>query len=120
MSNYRPETKCIQSGYEPGNGEQEDDNKEPESNTPNFELPIVNNHPSITIYLDSNNRICINVQSRQSSAEVAVADINGNTLYHKPLTRYHTVLPNENIPGTYYVYVRNADREHLKSVTLRR
>ena len=21
MSNYRPETKCIQSGYEPGNGE---------------------------------------------------------------------------------------------------
>lgn len=105
---------------EPGNGEQEDDNKEPESNTPNFELPIVNNHPSITIYLDSNNRICINVQSRQSSAEVAVADINGNTLYHKPLTRYHTVLPNENIPGTYYVYVRNADREHLKSVTLRR
>jgi parallel beta-helix repeat protein len=105
----------------PGNGELEpDENEVPDNDDkPNFELPKINNHPSITIYLDLNNRVCINVQSRQSSAMVVVADINGNILYNQPLNRYHTVLPNENVPGTYYVYVKNADREHLKTITLR-
>ena len=87
---------------------------------PNFELPKINNHPSITIYVDKYNHLCINLQTRLKPAMVMIADTNGNQVYEQALTRYHTVLPTDNESGTYYVYVKNGAREHLKAVTFKR
>ena len=96
-------------GEQPGNGNQNPQN-------PDFELPNINNHPSITIYLDQYNRVCVNVNGRVNPSEVIAANGNGEIIYRQNLNRYHTVLPSRPTPGNYIVYVRNGNREHLKTL----
>ena len=93
-------------------------NEDQEPDIP-INLPYINNHPSITIYLDQFNRPCVNVVNRKSSATLIAADSNGNIIYQTKLNRYHTVLPTASVPGTYYVYVKNGDKEHLKQLQIR-
>lgn len=97
----------------PGNGSVE------KPGTPIPNLPKINNDPSITIYLDNYNRACINISGRQSSALVMIADSNGRLIHQQSLASYHTVLPNDPIPGTYYVYVKNGNKEHLKQLQIK-
>lgn len=104
LPDEEPET-----GGQPGNG-----NQNPQ--TPNFDLPKINNHSSITIYLDQYNRVCVNVDGRVNPSEVVAANGNGDIIFRQNLTRYHTVLPNRPAPGNYIVYVRNGNREHLKTL----
>src|SRR5690554_307724 len=96
-------------GEQPGNGNQNPQN-------PDFELPKINNHSSITIYLDQYNRVCVNVNGRVNPSEVIAANRNGEIIYRQNLNRYHTVLPSRPTPGNYIVYVRNGNREHLKTL----
>ena len=96
-------------GEQPGSGNQNPQN-------PDFELPNINNHPSITIYLDQYNRVCVNVNGRVNPTEVIAANGNGEIIYRQSLNRYHTVLPSRPTPGNYIVYVRNGNREHLKTL----
>ena len=96
-------------GEQPGNGNQNPQN-------PDFELPNINNHPSITIYLDQYNRVCVNVYGRVNPTEVIAANGNGEIIYRQSLNRYHTVLPRRPTSGNYIVYVRNGNREHLKTL----
>lgn len=96
-------------GEQPGNGDQNPQN-------PDFKLPNINNHPSITIYLDQYNRVCVNVNGRVNPTEVIAANGNGEIIYRQSLNRYHTVLPSRPTPGNYIVYVRNGNREHLKTL----
>ncbi len=91
--------------------------KEPE--TPGIELPEINNHPSITIYMDRYDRVCVNIRGRLNKAEVIGANGSGEIIYQQSLTRFHTVLPGRAAPGTYYVYVKNGDKEHLKTLHIR-
>ena len=91
--------------------------KEPE--TPGIELPEINNHPSITIYMDRYDRVCVNIRGRLNKAEVIGANGSGEIIYQQSLTRFHTVLPGRAVPGTYYVYVKNGDKEHLKTFHIR-
>lgn len=102
----------------PGDNENPgDDNSGPgEGGTPGFELPDVNNDPSITIYLDRYNRVCVNIRGRLNSANVIAANGNGEIIYRNSLNRYHTVLPNRPHAGNYIVYVKNGNREHLKTL----
>src|SRR5690554_2012053 len=96
---------------EPGPGE---DDKDPE--IPGIELPDINNDPSITIYLDRYNRVCVNIQGRLTSPNVIAANGKGEIIYRASLNRFHTVLPNRPSPGNYIVYVQNGNREHLKTL----
>ncbi|MDD4777218.1 MAG: right-handed parallel beta-helix repeat-containing protein [Fermentimonas sp.] len=103
----------------PGEVEPKDEEpKDEEPTNPEFNLPDINNHPSITIYLDQFNRACINISGRLTSPTVLIADSRGNLIFQNKLTRFHTVLPNDSVPGSYYVYVKNGSYEHLKMLTI--
>ena len=97
-----------------GGNKPEEGDKDPE--IPGVQLPDVDNHPSITIYLDRYNRVCVNIRGRLDSANVIAANGKGEIIYNAPLNRFHTVLPNRPSPGNYIVYIKNGNREHLKTL----
>lgn len=101
-------------GAQPGPGE---DDKDPEA--PGVQLPNVNNHPSIMIYLDRYKRVCVNIKGRLNSASVMVANENGEVIHKSSLNRFHTVLARRPEPGKYIIYVKNGNREHLKTLHIR-
>ena len=103
---------------EPEPGEKPNDENE-DSEFPGLDLSNVKNHPSISIYLDRYNRICVNVNGRVNPSEVIAANTDGEIVYRRNLTRYHTVIPHRPAPGKYHIYVRNGNREHLKSLYIR-
>lgn len=81
--------------------------------------PDIQNDPSILIYIDSYNRICINCHDRLStSANVTVSDESGNVLYSSRLTRFHTVLPNRPTPGNYTILAKNGEKVHQKTLNI--
>lgn len=85
-----------------------------------IELPKINNHSSITIYLDGYNRVCVNNMGIiYPSATIFGANSKGEIIFQQSLTRYHTVLPNRPEPGNYIIYVKNGTREHLKTLYIR-
>jgi len=88
------------------------------TNSPGISLPNVKNDPSIQIYLDSYNRVCVNVQGTllSSSAEIIGADNKMQIIYRQPLKRFHTVLPNRPTPGNYTILVTNGDKAHMKTL----
>ncbi len=108
-------------GEQPGDGNNEpapgEGEKEPE--IPGVQLPDINNHPSISIYLDRYNRVCVNIRGRLSSPNVIAANGKGEIIYRAPLNRFHTVLPRRPEPGNYIIYVKNGNREHLKTLYIR-
>ncbi|SFK80880.1 parallel beta-helix repeat (two copies) [Porphyromonadaceae bacterium KH3CP3RA] len=89
-----------------------------ESNNPEDSLPDIENDPSIQIYLDRYNRVCVNVQGSliSSSAEIIGADNELKIIYRESLNRFHTVLPNRPAPGNYTILVRNGDKAHMKTL----
>lgn len=97
-----------------GGNKPEEGDKDPE--IPGVQLPDVDNHPSITIYLDRYNRVCVNIRGRLDSANVIAANGKGEIIYNAPLNRFHTVLPDRPSPDNYIVYIRNGNREHLKTL----
>lgn len=87
---------------------------------PGIKLPNIVNHPSIEIYLDSYNRACVNTSGSLSySAKIYAANSAGEIIFEQRLTRFHTVLPKSPKPGTYYIFVSNGDRQHLKSLYIK-
>ncbi|WP_019541278.1 right-handed parallel beta-helix repeat-containing protein [Proteiniphilum acetatigenes] len=88
------------------------------NNNPDTSLPNIKNDPSIQIYLDKYNRVCVNVQGTliSSTAEIIGANSKLQVIYRQPLTRFHTVLPNRPSPGNYTILVRNGDKAHLKTL----
>jgi len=95
----------------PGNNHQE-------TNNPDTSLPNIKNDPSIRIYLDRYNRVCVNVVGTLISptAEIIGANNKLQVIYRKPLKRFHTVLPNRPAPGNYTILVKNGDKAHLKTL----
>lgn len=82
-------------------------------------LPDINNHPSISIYLDKYNRVCVNSVGKISpDATITAANAAGEIIYSQSLIRYHTVLPYRPYPGTYYILVRNGKKAHLKMLNI--
>lgn len=87
---------------------------------PGIDLPKIDNHPSISIYQDQYNRVCVNSQGFiYPSATILAANGKGELIYQQSLTRFHTVLPNRPEPGYYIIYVKNGSREHLKTMYIR-
>lgn len=114
----------------PGDGSGPDQNENPGDNgnkpnpgdrgngpeIPGLQLPEVNNHPAISIYLDRYNRVCVNITGRSISANVLAANSKGELIYNATLNRFHNVLPNRPSPGNYVIYVRDGNREHLQTL----
>lgn len=94
-----------------------DENTNNSTSNPGTSLPNIKNDPSIQIYLDSYNRVCVNVQGTliSSSAEIIGADNKLQIIYRQPLKRFHTVLPNRPTPGNYTILVTNGDKAHMKT-----
>lgn len=113
------------SGEQPGNESEQpsDDDNEPgtgeESETPGVDLPDIDNHRSISIYLDRYKRVCVNIRGRLNSASVTVANDKGEVIYEQSIRRFHTVISRKPTSGKYYVYVKNGTREHLKTLDIR-
>ena len=77
------------------------------------------NDPSICIYLDKYNRVCVNHRGSLESSAVAIfSDVSGKTLHEEPLTRFHTVLLYKPTPGKYTVRVENGDKSYLKTLNI--
>lgn len=94
-----------------------DGNSDPgEGSTPGFELPDVSNDPSIIVYFDTYNRVCVNIKGQIISANVIAATGDGEIIYRNSLTRYHTVLPKRPQAGDYIVYVKNGEKQYLKKL----
>lgn len=92
-----------------------DEDEEPTN--PGTPLPEVDNHPSISIYLDSYNRVCVNSTGLLSpSASIIAANENRQIIYSQSMSRFHTVLPYRPSPGNYIFFVRNGDKAHLKTL----
>lgn len=86
---------------------------------PGYDLPEFENHFTISIYVDRNNRVCVNTLGRlDPSAVIIAANSEGKIIYQQGITRFHTVLPYRPSPGTYHVYVKNGSRQSLKSLSL--
>ncbi|MCE5206328.1 MAG: right-handed parallel beta-helix repeat-containing protein [Porphyromonadaceae bacterium] len=86
---------------------------------PVISLPNITNDPSISIYLDKYNRVCVNCQGPYApTANILAANESGAIIYSQKLTRYHTVLPYRPAPGKYYILVRNGDKAHLKMLNI--
>lgn len=97
----------------------EPDEEVKEEPTSGISLPDIDNHPSISIYLDTYNRVCVNSTGTLSpDANIIAANAAGEIIYRQSMTRYHTVLPYRPYPGTYYVLVRNGDKAHLKTLNI--
>ena len=91
-----------------------------ETEQPGFQLPDIINHPSIIIYLDSFNRICINITGRiLKTATATVYDNTGNVAYQKKINRFHNVLPYRPTTGKYYILVRNGEKANLKTIYIK-
>ncbi|MEA4917138.1 right-handed parallel beta-helix repeat-containing protein [Proteiniphilum sp.] len=87
---------------------------------PGITLPDIKNDPSITIYLDNYNRVCVNIKGKLSpSATVYAANAAGELIYTKKLSSYHTVLPARPSAGNYILFVKNGDALHLKTLYIR-
>lgn len=86
---------------------------------PGVKLPNVNNDPSISIYLDNYNRVCVNISGTIQTAGVIAANAKGEIIYQQYLNRYHSVLPNRPLPGNYIIYVKNGSKEHLKTLYIK-
>ncbi|WP_298653408.1 right-handed parallel beta-helix repeat-containing protein [uncultured Proteiniphilum sp.] len=100
---------------QPGNTDENE-----ESDEPGTSLPEIKNDPSILIYLDKYNRVCVNNWGRlESSATVTAANGAGEVIYSQSLTRFHTVLPTRPVPGNYTILVRNGNKAHLKTLYIR-
>lgn len=79
----------------------------------------VKNDPTIQIYLDRYNRVCINVWGKlDSAAEVVGATANGTIIYRQSIKQFHTVLPKRPAAGTYKVLVKNGTKLHLKTLNI--
>ncbi|WP_313380225.1 right-handed parallel beta-helix repeat-containing protein [Proteiniphilum saccharofermentans] len=91
---------------------------EDDKSNPDTSLPDIKNDPSIQIYLDSYNRVCVNVQGTliSPSAEIIGANNKSEIIYRQPLKRFHTVLPNRPAPGNYTIFVTNGDKAHMKTL----
>lgn len=88
--------------------------------TPGVTLPDIKNDPSITIYLDNFNRVCVNIKGSLSpSATVFAANAAGEVIYTQTLSSFHTVLPPRPSAGNYILLVRNGDKAHLKTLYIR-
>lgn len=103
----------------PGDGSVPPEENAPETGVdptdPVISLPEITNHPSISIYLDKYNRVCVNSRGPfATTASILAANEAGAIIYSQKLTRFHTVLPYRPTPGKYYVLVRNGDKAHLK------
>lgn len=82
-------------------------------------LPQVKNDPSILIYLDKYNRICINTLGTiAASADIIAGNSKGEIVYRQALTRYHTVLPKRPTPDKYTILVRNGNKAHMKTLNI--
>lgn len=94
-----------------------DADKEPAD--PETSLPEIENAPSISIYLDKFNRVCVNTRgSLAPSATIVAANSSGEIIYSQPLTRFHTVLPDRPAAGNYTILVKNGDKAHLKTLNI--
>lgn len=100
----------------PGPGEGETGGTGSEPTVPDNSFPEIENDPSILIYLDSYNRVCVNIRGRlDASATVFAANEVGVLILNQKLTRFHTVLPYRPVPGNYNILVRNGSKAHLKT-----
>lgn len=73
----------------------------------------------ITIYVDTYNRICVNVRGRiYRSANVSVTNPNGRRIYTQPLTGYHTVVRSRIDKGTYTVIVKNGNQTRNQQIVI--
>lgn len=85
---------------------------------PSEDTPDKSNDPSISIYLDKYNRICINNRASLESSATAIAkDTSGKTIHEESLTRFHTVLP-KIASGMYTVLVKNGNKTHEKALRI--
>lgn len=92
---------------------------EVEPTDPVTSLLGITNDPSISIYLDKYNRVCVNSQGPFApTADILAANESGAVIYSQKLTRFHTVLPYRPTPGKYYILVRNGDKAHLKLLSI--
>lgn len=88
--------------------------------SPITSLPNVTNDPSIQIYVDSYNRVCVNIFGKlESSAKVYAANEQMAIIYNSSVSQYHTVLPYRPSPGNYHILVQNGSKMHLKTFYLR-
>lgn len=88
-----------------------------EQSVPDSTFPAIENDPSILIYLDKYNRVCVNVRGRlDSSATVMAANEAGVIIFNQKITRFHTVLPYRPSPGNYTILVRNGSKAHMKTI----
>lgn len=95
-------------------------NPEPNKPIDSINIPDFTNDPSISIYIDNRNRVCVNTTGElDPSAIVVAANSEGEIIYNSRITRYHNILPNAPKPGTYYVFVKNGNKLHIKSLDLK-
>lgn len=112
-----PETPPGSKPENPGDSDTSDDT---ETNNPDTSFPNIENDPSIRIYLDKYNRVCVNFQGTLDSlsAEIIGANSKMEIIYRQPLKRFHTVLPNRPTPGNYTILVKNGKKAHLKTLRI--
>lgn len=93
--------------------------EEPETPDEDSETPPnYVNDPSISIYLNKYNRICVNNRgSLEESATAIVTDTSEKTVYETSLTRFHTAFPKIDT-GKYTILVKNGDKRHQKTLTI--
>ena len=88
--------------------------------SPITSLPNITNDPSIQIYLDRYNRVCVNIFGKlESSAKVYAANAQMAIIYNSSVSQYHTVLPYRPSPGNYHILVQNGSKMHLKTLYIR-
>ncbi|MDD3512345.1 MAG: hypothetical protein PHW97_10750, partial [Fermentimonas sp.] len=83
------------------------------------ELPVVENHPSIRIYSDKFNRVCVlNIGRLYPGATVTASVKSLNYTYTQNLTGFHTAI-NYSVPSglTVDVFVKNGDRMSRTQLT---